>query len=943
MKYIKLFSAILIYFLLNIFVKGQETDLMPVDQSIKIGNLENGFKYYIRYNKRPEKRVELRLVVKAGSVLEDELEQGLAHFVEHMCFNGTVHFEKNTLIKYLQSLGIDFGPEINAYTSFNETVYMLSVPSDSLRILNSAFQVMEDWAAGVTFDPEEVEKEKGIIIEEWRMGRGASQRLRDKTLPVILKNSKYAERLPIGKKEIIETATREKLVEFYNKWYRPDLMALIVVGDIDVNYAENKIKEHFNKLILRENIPQRKEYDIPDHKETLVTIAQDKEYPYSVVYIYNKLNNTDNIQSLKAYRKSLIQALIVNMLNQRLEELASNANPPFIQGFSEYSSYFITRNKSAFTLGALTSDTTILSGLKSLLVEYRKAYLYGFSEQELERSKKILLKNYEIAYKEKDKTESSVLASEYIRNFLYDEPIPGIEFEYNYVIKTLPNISIDEVNNITKEILKPASRVVVINAPVNESVVIPDSSEILSIVKYFDEYLPEKQTEKIINENSLVNINRKGKIKKKIINKETGITELILSNNVKVVLYPTNYKNDEILFNAESFGGESLLHDSLSISAKFVNDIINECGIGKFSKNDLQKILAGKSVNINPNISLYSENISGSSSNKDIETLFQLIYLYFTSPREDSTAFTSYIKKIKAYYKNILNDPVTYAYSEFNKIINSNHPRILEIPNDSIINLIKFNQVFDIYKNRFNNASDFTFVFVGSFKIDSIIPLIEEYLATLPSKKVKETYKDLGIRSPQQKIEKTFNKGTEPKSYVFSYFCNDKIKWNEDDAFLIDAFRSILEKRYIDILREEKSGVYTFRVKSRLNKIPFNYAYLQIIFPCAPENTDSLFNLAKKEIQKIQREGVTEEEIKATKESYRRRYEKQKQNNSFWLNQLINMYLYKKPIDLVFNPDKQIDLITSENIKRISNIFDVENYIRLTLYPEKYKKEEVSE
>ena len=663
-----------ISFILTSFTFSQIADAdkkLPVDEKIRIGKLENGLKYYIRYNKRPEKRVEMRLAVNAGSILEDEDQLGLAHFVEHMCFNGTKHSEKNELISYLQSVGIKFGPDVNAYTSFDETIYILTIPTDSAEILNKGYLVMEDWAHNVSFANDEIDKERGVIIEEWRLGRGPWQRMRDKYLPVLFKDSRYAERLPIGKKEIIENSDYETLKKYYYDWYRPDLMAFIVVGDINVDETEEKIKQHFSNLKPLESPRPRLLYDVPDHDETLVSVTTDKEAPVTVVQIFYK-SDLEKYETYDDYRRMLIYSLLTGMLNQRLNELQEKAEPPFINAETYYGSLW-ARTKYAFQASALVAANGLQKGLQALLEENLRARKHGFTEGELERYKSNMLRFYEKAYSERDKTESNRYASEYKRNYLEDEPIPGIEFEYGFAVKNIPGITLEEVNSAAKKLIKENNRVIVVNAPDKEDIIIPSENELLALVEEVEQSDISPYTDKLITTELMEYIPEKGKIIEEKNIEEIDVTELKLSNGIRVVLKSTDFKNDEILMSAFSPGGHSLYSDEDHQSAINADGIIEESGISEFSNSDLTKMLAGKTVSVRPSINYYFEGLGGNSSPKDLEAMFKLIYLYFTDPREDTSSFQSFVNKQKGLYKNLLSDPVQFYFDQYRRIKNNHH------------------------------------------------------------------------------------------------------------------------------------------------------------------------------------------------------------------------------------------------------------------------------
>jgi zinc protease len=935
-KYLKIpFLSACISFILILSSFSQIADAdkkLPVDEKIRMGKLDNGLKYYIRYNKRPEKRVEMRLAVNAGSILEDEDQRGLAHFVEHMCFNGTKHFEKNELINYLQSVGIKFGPDVNAYTSFDQTIYMLTVPTDSTNILNKGYLVMEDWAHNVLFENDEIDKERGVIIEEWRLGRGPWQRMRDKYLPVLFKDSRYAERLPIGKKEIVENSDYETIKRFYYDWYRPDLMAFIVVGDIDVDETEERIKQHFNNIKPLDNPKPRLLYDVPDHEETLVSVATDKEAPVTVVQLFYKAD-AEKFETYEDYRRMLIYNIFTGMLNQRLNELKEKPEPPFINAETYYGGLW-ARTKYAFQASALISENGLENGLKALLEENLRARKHGFTEGELERYKSNMLRYYERAYSERDKTESNTYASEYIRNYLEDEPVPGIEFEYEFAVKHIPGITIEEVNLAAKELIKENNRVIVVNAPEKENIIMPSDNELLALIEEVEQSDITSYTDKLVTTELMGYIPQKGKIieEKKI--EEINVTELKLSNGIRVVLKSTDFKNDEILMSAFSPGGHSLYPDEDHQSAINADGIVEESGISEFSNSDLTKMLAGKTVSVSPRINYYFEGFGGNSSPKDLEAMFKLIYLYFTDPREDTSSFKSFITKQKGLYKNLLSDPVQYYFDQYRRIKNNHHPRAPKLPSEEDFEKINFNRTIDIYKDRFADASDFTFLFVGAFDTDSIKPLIETYLGSLPDIGREEKWKDLNIRPPEGKVEQAVKKGMDPKSFVAVYF-DKEVEWNERDAHLLWTIARILNRKYIEILREEMSGIYGINTSAGISKIPYSHAYLQILFPCSPSNIDSLTNTALAEVKKIQQQGVSDEDIKKAKEIQRREIEENLKENRYWLNNLQQCYLYGIPFSRFTDYNKIIDDLSSDELKRVANeCIDLDEYVKVVLIPE---------
>jgi zinc protease len=935
MKIMRYFFALSLFFLFSLIELSAQEDLskhqLPVDPKVKIGRLENGFTYYIRENKKPEKRVEMRLVVNAGSVLEDEDQLGLAHFVEHMAFNGTTHFEKNELKNYLESIGIRFGPELNAYTSFDETVYMLTIPSDSVNLLDKGFLVMEDWAHGLTFDEVEIDKERGIIVEEWRRGQGFNQRLRDKYLPVVYHNSKYAERLPIGKKETIENCNYESLRRFYRDWYRPDLMALVIVGDIESGYVEEKIKNHFSSLTIPENSRERVVYDVPDNEGTLSCIVTDKEAPYNMIFLLNK--NDARIQNTFAdFLYDLRYTFITGILNQRLIELTELENPPIISASFSYGGLG-ARNKDALQGFVLVGDGGVNKGLETILQEVERVDRYGFTSGEWKRYRMDLLKRYETAFAEREKTESRKLADEYKRNFLDKEPIPGIEFEYAFVKENIDKITLEEINDLAAKIISPDNRIIVIGAPEDQTTYLPAEQDVLSVAKKVNEsdlvnYVDEQVATELMVEKPVP-----GSILTEKSVEKIGAIDLELSNGVRVILKPTDFKNDEVMLSAFSMGGHSVYPDEDHFTALNADGIIKETGVGDYSVSDISKILAGKSVYVAPFISYETEGITANSKTSDIESMLQLIYLYFTDLRDDSSSFNSYVIKKKKLFENLSKEPQNFFFDKYYRIKSQDHPRGDYLPTSEDWEGIDYERAREIYRDRFSDAENFTFIMVGSFDPEIVKPLLKQYIASLPTWKREESFIDLKIRPPHEKTREKVYRGSDPKSLAMIYF-EKEIPWNEYDAFMINALKDLLSIRYVDLLREEMSGVYTIRVNAGQEKIPYEHAWMQIMIPCAPESADTLISVSLAEIVKIQREGVDPELIGKVKEAQKRSLQVKLQDNQFWMNTIQDALMLETDLNNMIRKE-YIDKISSEEIQRVaSQYIDADRYLEVILFPE---------
>ncbi len=901
---------------------------IPFDSTVIKGKLENGLTYYIKHNEKPKNKAELRLVVNAGSILENDSQQGLAHFVEHMCFNGTKHFDKNELESFLQSLGIEFGGDLNAYTSFDETVYMLSIPSEDI---DTGLLVLRDWAGSVTFADDEIDKERGVILEELRLGRGAQQRMRDKYFPTLFKNSRYAERLPIGKKKIIETFPHDTLRSFYKDWYRPDLQAIIVVGDIDPKNVEKKIKSKFGDLKNPSKYRKRSEYPVPDHKETFVKVVSDKEAPYTVVQIYYK-DDTSGVRTWGDYRESIAQDLFNGMLQKRLQELTQKPDPPFMYAYSGYGG--LTRTKNSFTSFAIVGPGGIEKGLKSLLRENRRVKKYGFTQSELDRYKTEYLKNIEKSFKEKNKTKSARYVNEYVGNFLEDEPSPGIDKEYEYVKKELPRITLNDVNKYASKWIKDSNRVVIVAAPEKEGVVLPSEKEVLGWVEKSDNEETKAYEDKVSDKPLMATIPEAGTIVSDKRYKKIGVHEYLLDNGVKVVIKPTDFKDDEVLFYSYSFGGSSMFPDDEYLSAEKSSSIVIESGVNGFSKIELQKILSGKNVRVWPYVSTTKQGISGNSSKTDFETALQLINLYYTKPNFDKDAFTSYINKQKMILANLMEDPNYYFDNKVRHILANNHPRGNYMLTVEDLDKISLEKAEKAYLKMFGSAKNYTFFFVGNIDIDKDLPLIKKYLGSLPQGNETFMYRDLGIRPPKGPLKKVIYKGLDPKSQVRIYYTGEA-EYKPYESYLLSSLGELLTIKLIENLREDMSGVYGVGASGYENAIPYGKYTFRIGFPCGPENVDKLTVAALKEVEKLKVPGPEEKDVEKVKATQLVNYKENIESNSYWLSSLSNSWQLKRnPEDILKVPEK-IKSLNKKKLKKVANKFIKDtNKIEIVLMPE---------
>jgi zinc protease len=926
--------ALLASLILSSTITAQQQGLdpnqtLPVDPQVTVGTLENGLTYFIRTNQRPENRAEFRLVVKAGSVLEDEDQLGLAHFLEHMAFNGTEHFEKQELFDYMESVGMQTGAHTNAYTSFDETVYMLRVPTDTADVVETAFQVLEDWAHLIVLDSVEIEKERGVVIEEWRLGRGAQARMLDEQFPILFSNSRYAERLPIGKRETVETFDHESLRRFYADWYRPDLMAIVAVGDLEQERIVELITQHFSGLETAANARAREMFDVPDHEETLFAIAVDAEAPNTTVGLYHKQPLREQ-GSLGAYRQALVEGLYNSMLNARLFELTQQAEAPFLFAFSGQGRFIGATE--VYQLFAGVNEDGVATGVEGLLREGERVARHGFNASELERHKIDFLRTLEQAYAERDNTESRTYASEYIRAFLEGEPIPGIETEFALSQALMPTIELEEVNRLAAEWITEQNRVVMVNAPVKPDLHTPTEDELRSamaavISTEIDPYEDAVSDEPLVAEvPAPVDIVAEERIE------EIDVTVWTLANGVRVLLKPTDYKDDEVLFRSYSPGGTSLSNDEDYVSAFTASDVVGQGGVGAFSLIDLQKVLAGKAVNVNPNISSLYESISGSASPDDIETMFQLVYLYFTEPRKDSTAFLAFRSQVQGFLANRSASPQSAFSDTIQVTMAQGHFRARPVSAE-LFDEVDLDASFDFYRDRFADASDFTFVFVGTFSLDSIRPLVRTYLGGLPSIDREETWRDVGIDPPEGVIRKAVRKGVEPQSQTQIIFTGP-FDYTAENRQVIRSLASTLQTKLREVLREELGGTYGVGVSASYDRFPDQGYGLRITFGSAPERVEELTEVVFREIESFKNPGPDPEDVNAVREIQRRSKETSLRENGYWVTQLQFADQYGTDPRRLISYDL-IDGLTAEKIREAAaRYFRSDNYVLVSLFPE---------
>ncbi len=910
------------------------TQPMPVDPQITMGKFPNGLRYYIRSNKKPEKRAELRLVVKAGAILEDDDQRGLAHFVEHMAFNGTKNFPKHDLISFIESLGMRFGADINAYTSFDETVYMLTVPTDKPEAVARAFQVLEDWAHNVTFDAAEIEKERGVVLEEWRSGRGAGMRNTEKIFPVMFKGSRYANRLPIGLPEIIQNGKPERLKQFYADWYRPDLMAVVAVGDFDKAVIEKLVTTHFASIPAHQSPKERQTFGVPERSDMGFVITTDKETTTTSIEI-DTLLPARSEGTIGAYRQKTVDRLFGGMLNARFAELTQKPDAPFVLGFSGRGG-FLARNKDIAYLNALVKEDGVERGLQALLTEAERVARFGFTETELARQKANVLRNYERLALEKDNALAASRAGEYVRNFLINETLPSADDEYALHQRFLPEITLAEINKLAREWfpLSNQNRLVIVTAPQKTGLTMPDEVKLSAIIKDSNSVEIKPYIDTVASAVLLESLPAPGKIVNTTMNDKAGLTIWELANGVKVVLKPTTFRADEIIFRAGSPGGTSIVNDADYIPASTATQVINSGGVAKFSAIDLGKMLAGKVASATPYIGELEEGLQGSSSRKDLETMFQLIYLRFTQPRADANAFAAQATQARTFMNNQSAIPEYSFFEALNAARYQNHPR-RRMTTAASVDEWDLDKSLAFYKDRFADASDFTFYFVGSFDEATMKPLVERYLGSLPSLKRKESWKDIGVKLPAGVVEKKVEKGIEPKSRAAIVFTGPFV-FDQEKRVAIRSMSEILQTRLLELIREELGGTYSITAAYGFQKFPKPEYSITIQFGCSPERTDDLIKRVFEEIEKFKGEGPTEKQLADEKEALLREFETNSKQNAYLLNQImLRFYHNEDPAGIWLVPDfyKKLDAATVKTAAK--EYLNTQSFVKVTLFPEK--------
>jgi zinc protease len=916
---------------ISLCASSYSSEKIPLDPKVRTGKLSNGLTYFIMQNKKPENRMELRLAVNTGSICEDDDQKGLAHFVEHMCFNGTKNFPKNELVSFLESIGVQFGPDLNAYTSFDETVYMLQLATDKKDIIEKGIQVLEDWAHNLSFEDKEIDKERGVILEEWRLGKGAEDRIYQKQLPIIFYGSKYAQRDVIGDTSVFLNVPYDNFKRYYRDWYRPDLMAVVAVGDFNPDEMEVLIKKFFNNLKPVENARKREKHPLPFHKDVLVTVEKDKELAYpdvSIMYKYDDFDesNTDGL------RQAIVEDLMSSMLSSRLMEKTREANPPYQFAYANAGRFLGERR--AFSITCSPKGDNIKFGFETILNEIFRAKAGKFSDTELERAKKTMLRSIQKQYDERDKTESRNIVGKFVRNFLKNDPAPGIEWEKDFYNKIIPGITIEETNELINKLVVSENAVITVSGPDREGAVIPSKEEIMAQYntiknKQLGAYKDDVSDKPLFNEKLSPT-----KISDEKTDSKLGIYEWKLANGAKVFAKSTDFKNDEIMFDANSPGGTSLISDEDYFATGSTSSVIASSGLADYNQNQLNKYLQGKIVRVAPRVSSYSEAISGNSSIIDVETMFQMIYLYFTKPRKDVDAFKAFQQKWIGSIKDRQNMPEA-AFSDTVSVILDDYHKRSTPWSIEMAEKINYDKIYDIYKNRFDNASDFTFFFVGSFDINKLKVLTSIYLGNLPTTNKKELPKDIGQYFSRKNLTKIVKKGIEDKSSVTIAYSGD-IDYTPQERYLLTSLMDVLDIKLREAIREEKGGTYGIYAYGMPRKFPKPEYRIRLGWGCKPGRVDELTNEVYKVIDSVKNNPPAQSYIDKVKETQRRDREVRLKENRYWLQRMSSLFIDGEPFDLITDGDKFTENLKAEDIQKAAQkFFNDSSRIIFELFPEK--------
>ena len=902
-------------------VSGQEMQLppIPIDSAVRIGHLDNGLTYYIRHNEKPENRVEFYIAQKVGSIQEEPRQRGLAHFLEHMAFNGTKNFPGNEkgkgIVDWCESHAIKFGTNLNAYTSVDETVYNISnVPTDNTAVLDSCLLILHDWSNYVLLEDVEIDKERGVIREEWRSRNSGLLRVYTDAQETMYPGSKYADCMPIGNIDVVNNFPYQDLRDYYNLWYHPDLQGIIIVGDINVDEMEGKVKALFSEIPKAVGKPERIYYPVSDNDAPIIYIGNDKEVSTPNVQIFFKHDATTNQEkeSMMYLMQNYMLSMASSMLDERFEEMTQQANPPFNGAGSDYGDYFLSKTKEAFNVTVITKADGIEAGLQAALTEIERMKRFGFTASEYERARANYLQRLESAYKERNNTQNANFVNEYVQHFLNNEPIPGIEQEYSIMQQIAPNIPVEAINALVQQQLIPDNnRVVFIAVPESAVDKCPTKEQVLNMLNGMNQLQVEAYVDNVSDEPLVSDIPATGKI----VKEEAGVygsTKLTLNNGVQVYIKKTDFKEDEIRMRAVSPGGTTQFENKDKLEMEVLDDLGTIGGLGNFSQTELTKQLAGKKVSLSASITSQRETLGGNSSPKDFETMLQLVYLRFQAPRMDADAFESFKTRTKAQLENAKANPLSTINDTISVAMYGHHPRLVMMQPE-MVEQIDYQRGLDMFADRFADASDFTFFFVGNIDVDAMKPLIAQYLGALPDKQRKEAAIDRKMDIlPGTRVKEYAKEMQTPMATTIMVY-SGKENYNLRNNVLMDFLTQALDMVFTDEVREKEGGTYGVSSYGSLNKYPHEEAMMQIVYQTDPTKKDKLNALIDELVQKMAAEGPTPEQMQKVRDYMVKQYNDNQKENSYWISSLDEYYY----TGIDFNADylNKVNSVTADDVK----------------------------
>ena len=917
MKIKKILSNILLTLVGAVTMMAQmQMPSIPVDPDVRIGKLDNGLTYYIRHNNWPENRAEFYIAQKVGSIQENDDQRGLAHFLEHMAFNGSKHFKGNELLRWCESIGVKFGTDLNAYTSIDQTVYNISnVPTTREGIVDSCLLILYDWADGLLLEQEEIEKERGVIHEEWRLRTSAQQRMLERDLPKLYPGSKYGHRMPIGLMEIIDNFERPFLQAYYEKWYRPDNQAIIVVGDVDVNKVEEKIKGMFADIKLPENPEKVVKYPVPDNAEPIIVIDKDKEQRYNIMEVLMKHEAfPDTLKGTMAYLiTDYIKDAALSMLRDRLKEYAEKPESPFLQAFASDGQYLLSNTVDAFELGFLPKEGQTEAALTAVLTEARRAAEFGFTPTEYNRFKADFTSNLDKQYSNKDKRFNSQFVNQYVQHFIDNDPIPSIDYTYETMKQIIPVIPIEAINEVAKQLISQKdSNLVVLNFNnEKEGAVYPTEDGVKKAIAAARAAQIEAYVDNVKDEPLMTTMPKKGSVKKETKNDKFGYTELELSNGVKVVLKKTDLKKDQVILRGEGFGGSALYGEKDFANIKMFDDVVEASGLGNFTHTELEKALAGKIASASLSMSTYRQNVSGSSTPKDVETMLQLLYLYFTNINKDQKSFDNMMSTTETRLKNRLLQPENVLNDSVQATFSCHNPRFKSIEASELKN-VSYDRVLQIAKERTANAAAYTFTIIGNYDEATIRPLIEQYIASLPSKKKVEKAKKVDTDFKGKVLNHFKHKAETPKAIAVMYWYSNNLPYNLENSIKATIAGQILSMEYLKKFREDASAAYTVGAAASMSRNDFDTeAYILAQCPMKPEKADIANQILRDEVNAMAKT-CDADKLQKVKEYLLKNLGDQRKQNSYWLGRINTWRKYGMDFDTDY--EKVVNAQTTESI-----------------------------